>query len=146
MSLRLRQEIQTMSRQTDITTIPVVALVLENHQGDILIQQRTKGKHLAGLWEFPGGKVESNESFHQALVREIQEELNYTPQHIKHLITLTHHYPEKSIELIVYHEQSNNPQIQAAENQPLRWVNKKELISLDMPDADQPIILKILSL
>ncbi|WP_154223859.1 (deoxy)nucleoside triphosphate pyrophosphohydrolase [Marinicella rhabdoformis] len=129
-----------MSRQTDIKRISVVALVLENHQGNILIQQRNQHTHLGGLWEFPGGKVEVNESHKQALIREIQEELSYTPQNPKHLITVSHQYPEKAIELIVFYEQSSNPVVSAAENQPLKWVPKAELSNFPMPEADLPII------
>ncbi len=138
--MRLWQEIQTMSRQTDLKAIQVVALVLENHQGEVLIQKRREGAHLAGLWEFPGGKVEANETLSEALTREIQEELNYTPENPKHLITLLHHYPEKSIELIVYHQQANNPFVTGAENQPLHWVKKQQLHHIEMPAADRPII------
>lgn len=140
MPLWLRQKIQAMPRQTDLKTIPVVALVLENHQGDILIQQRKPGSHLAGLWEFPGGKVEATESLEDALIREIEEELQFTPSDFRHLITLNHQYTDKSIQLVVYHQVANNPQVTGAENQPLKWVSKQQLNTFPMPEADLPII------
>ncbi|HOP21562.1 MAG TPA: 8-oxo-dGTP diphosphatase MutT [Gammaproteobacteria bacterium] len=124
--------------------IQVVALVLENNQGEILVTKRAPDKHLAGYWEFPGGKVEANETRQQALSREIQEELAYSVKNPQPLIRLNHDYPEHQIELDVWYSQDINPQVFANENQPMKWVSKTELQKLKMPPADRPIINALL--
>ena len=102
----------------------VVALVLENHQGEILVAKRADHKHLGGMWEFPGGKVEDGESQLQALKREILEELDYQLLHAEPLITTTHSYDTFSLTLDVWHHKDFNPSVFPNENQPLKWVKK----------------------
>lgn len=135
-----------MSRQTDLTTITVVALVLEEHQGNILIQKRKKGTHLAGFWEFPGGKTKKGEDLLQALKREIKEEINYLPPNPKHLKTLTHHYPDRSINLVFYKQEALNPKVSNSENQIIKWVHKSTLNNIRMPDGNQSIVKIVSSL
>lgn len=125
------------------TCIQVVALVLENNKGEILVSQRAQDKHLAGLWEFPGGKVEESETLIQALEREIREELGYQIQQVKPLISLQHSYPEKTVHLNVYYGKDQNPSVFPNENQPLKWVTQRELSELDMPEADIPILAEL---
>lgn len=122
----------------------VVALVLENHQGEILVAKRAQHKHLGGLWEFPGGKVEEGESQFQALKREISEELDYQLLDAKPLIITTHSYDAFTLTLDMWHHKDYNPQVYSNENQALKWVHKSKLSQLGMPEADQPIIKAIL--
>lgn len=135
-----------MSRQTGISTqiIHVVALVLENSQGEILVSKRAQDKHQGGLWEFPGGKVEHGETRFQALAREIKEELNYTIVSATPLKCVTHQYKDISIKLDVWYSQDSQPKVYSNESQPLKWVEKSQLRQLKMPKADKPIIDKIL--
>jgi 8-oxo-dGTP diphosphatase len=123
----------------------VVALVLENQQGEILVAKRAKHKHLGGLWEFPGGKVESGETQLQALIRETKEEIDFNLPNATPLITTTHCYDTFTLTLDVWYHKANNPIVHPNENQPLKWVSKTELLHLGMPEADQPIIQAILN-
>ncbi len=131
-----------MSRATELTPTPikVVVLVLENHQGDILLTQRKKHQHLAGYWEFPGGKVEKGESKLDALKRECIEELAFQTAAIKPILHIHHDYPSISIELHVYHEIKENPLVTPAEMQNMKWVKKSDLTDLQLPEANQAII------
>lgn len=124
----------------------VVALVLENYQGEILVAKRAEHKHLGGMWEFPGGKVELGETQLQALIRETKEEIDFELPDAQPLITTTHTYDEFSLTLDVWYHKASNPKVYPNENQPLKWVNKSELSQLGMPEADMPIIKAILSL
>lgn len=123
----------------------VVALVLENFQGEILVAKRAKHKHLGGMWEFPGGKVEKGETQFQALKREIKEEIDFELSTASPLIITTHKYNSFTLSLDVWYYKSKNPIVKANENQALKWVNRSQLNSLVMPDADQPIINAILN-
>ena len=120
--------------------IKVVVLVLENNQGDILLTQRKSHQHLAGYWEFPGGKIEAGESATTALQRECKEELNYHVSAARQILNIHHDYPTMSVELLVYHEISINPKVTAAENQPMKWVMKADLIHCKLPEANLPIL------
>jgi 8-oxo-dGTP diphosphatase len=133
-----------MPRQTDLKTIHVIALALENHQGEILIAKRANDKHQGNLWEFPGGKREANETSLSALKREIREELDYTLVNATPLKCITHKYSDCIIKLDVWHALDNNPQVRANENQPLKWVSKSQLKNTKMPAANQPIIEALL--
>ncbi|TDR19577.1 (deoxy)nucleoside triphosphate pyrophosphohydrolase [Marinicella litoralis] len=130
-----------MSRQIELNQPQqIVVLVLENSQGDILLTQRQAGKHLEGYWEFPGGKVEAPESLLEALERESLEEINYQPINPTLLIKLTHSYPNKTVQLHVYHCLAHNPQVHANEKQAMIWHHKSKLSSVKLPAANLKII------
>ena len=118
-------------------------MVLENHQGEILVAKRANHKHLGGMWEFPGGKVEQGESQLNALIREIKEEIDFDLPTATPLITTTHHYQDLILTLDVWYFKANNPKVQPNEGQPLKWVNRFELKNLGMPEADFPTIQAI---
>ena len=105
----------------------VVAAVIHNAQGQLLIAQRPLHKHQGGLWEFAGGKVDANETPAQALVRELQEELGITATHYRPLLTVEHHYPDKSVRLQVFRVTAFEDEAHGAEGQPTVWVNPEQL-------------------
>jgi 8-oxo-dGTP diphosphatase len=82
--------------------VHVVAGVLRDPVGRVLISQRPAGKHMAGYWEFPGGKVAPGESAEQALARELTEEIGVSVRHCHPLLQLRHDYPDRVIELEVF--------------------------------------------
>lgn len=120
--------------------IEVVAAVIRDEQGNILIAQRAKDKHQGGKWEFPGGKVESGESRRSALSRELNEELGIEVGHSKRLISTYHEYEDKSIYLDVYEITQWDGNAHGREGQPVKWVKPKALGDYDFPAANKPII------
>ena len=123
----------------------VVVGILINNQSEVLITQRRHGTHLAGLWEFPGGKLESGESRIQALSRELHEELGVEVKQAEPLIQIRHHYPERDVLLDVWKVTQYLREPYGREQQPLQWVLPKTLHSFNLPPADKPIV-KALSL
>ena len=120
--------------------IHVVAGVLNDEQGRILLAQRTPGRHLAGQWEFPGGKREPGETPDAALRRELEEEIGVRAGALRRLIAVPWQYPEKSVLLDVYRvlEYSGSPH--GREGQALRWEPLSRLADIDMPAADKPVL------
>ncbi len=122
------------------TAIHVVAGILSDAQGRVLLAQRAEGSHLAGLWEFPGGKVEAGESAEAALRRELREELAIEIGATEPLISIPWHYPEKSIVLhaLRVHEFRGTPLGQ--QQQQLRWDFPADMTAIPMPPPDRPIV------
>src|SRR5471030_2763692 len=120
--------------------IHVVAGVLRDPHGNVLLTQRPAGKHLAGMWEFPGGKCEPNEAPQDALRRELREELGIEAGTLERLIAVPWHYREKSIFLDVYRVLDYAGQAHGRETQALRWVSMDEVTQVDMPAAARPVI------
>ncbi len=118
----------------------VVAAVIENEQGEILISQRAKELHQGGLWEFPGGKVEANETVKSALCRELREELGITPTRYHPLITIPYTYPEHHVLLDVWRVTDFSGIASGLEQQPVIWVKRAELDEYKFPPANHPII------
>ncbi len=118
----------------------VVAAVIHNPQGQILIAQRPLHKHQGGLWEFAGGKIDEGESAAQALVRELQEELGITATQYRPLLTVEHHYTDKSVRLQVFRVTAFDGEAHGAEGQPTAWVNPDELNNYPFPAANTPIL------
>lgn len=119
--------------------IRVVAAVLHDGRGRVLIAERPVGKPLAGFWEFPGGKLETGESPLVALRRELHEELGITVEQARPLIRFTHAYPERQVELDVWRVTRYSGELQARERQSLAWVQPGALADWDLLPADQPI-------
>ncbi len=120
--------------------IDVAAGVLVDARGRVLLMQRLPGKHLAGMWEFPGGKVEPGEPIGRALVRELDEELGIEVLASAPLISLPWHYPEKSVRLHALRVTAWRGEPRAREGHPLCWVAVGDMDMAAMPPADVPIV------
>ncbi|TNF65928.1 MAG: 8-oxo-dGTP diphosphatase MutT [Gammaproteobacteria bacterium] len=122
-----------------MNTIKVVAgIILKDNQ--VCLTQRKKDTHLAQYWEFPGGKVENNETSERALVRELSEEINIKPLNYKAYHKLKYDYPERSVCLSFYLIDDYVGEIKANENQALKWVEVNQLTSVQLPEANQPVV------
>ena len=121
------------------TEVKVAAGVIER-DGQVLVTQRAAKAHQGGLWEFPGGKLESGESAEQALVRELAEELNIHVTQQSPLIEIAHDYGDKQVRLFVFvvHDFESEPQ--GLEGQPMQWIAPADLNGLSFPAANLPII------
>ena len=118
--------------------IVVVAAIIER-DGSFLVTLRPDGTHLAGHWEFPGGQVHAHETHVEALRREVFEELDCVVGVGALAHTVTHAYPEKTVQLFFYHcELSGEPKPMLGQG--MRWVPKHELSQLPFPEADQELI------
>ena len=119
-------------------TISVVAAVIENADR-FLVTRRQPGTHLAGMWEFPGGKIESGETHEAALRRELVEELGIEAKVGVCLHRTEHAYPDRHVELHFYScDLKGAPR--PALGQEMRWVPREELRSLGFPPADTELI------
>lgn len=124
------------------TLIHVAVGVMYNANGQVMIAKRPEGVHQGGKLEFPGGKVEPNETVQMALVREFEEELGVCidSQTLKPLICLTHHYAEKSVKLDVWEIHKFNGEPVGKEGQLIEWMNIQDLQPSAFPDANVAII------
>lgn len=121
-----------------MTPIIVVAAVIER-EGAFLLTLRPEGTHLAGHWEFPGGKVHVSETHAEALRRELFEELDIVAEVGEVVHTVTHAYPEKTVELHFY-RCSYFGEPKPMVGQEMRWVPKGDLEGLPFPEADRALI------
>jgi 8-oxo-dGTP diphosphatase len=124
----------------------VVAAALFDAERRVLIAERPAGKHLAGWWEFPGGKVADGESDTEALVRELREELGIEARAEAEIMTLTHDYPDRVIDLVLWRVSAQGAP-QGLDGQLLKWVECQSLADERLLPADVPFIaaLQLLS-
>jgi 8-oxo-dGTP diphosphatase len=127
-------------RQSRLLLVTAVALLDSDHR--VLLQQRPEGKHLAGLWEFPGGKVDPGETPERALVRELHEELGIDVREscLAPLTFASHAYDGFHLLMPLYICRSWKGQPQGREGQALAWVRGAQLNDYPMPPADIPLI------
>ncbi len=112
--------------------------------GRLLITRRRKGSHLAGMWEFPGGKQEENETLAACLVREIREELGVTVRAGERLRVVEHEYDEKRVTLHFFAcTLEAHAAIRSLEGQEVRWVELSELSSFRFPPPDRCVIERL---
>ncbi len=126
----------------------VVAAALIDADNRVLIAQRPQGKQLAGLWEFPGGKLDPHERPEDALIRELAEELGITVQAacLAPLTFASHAYPDFHLLMPLYVCRRWSGAVRSGEGQALKWVRARDLRSYPMPPADEPLIPPLIDL
>ena len=123
--------------------IEVAAALVRDEAGRYLITQRRSGSHLAGLWEFPGGKIETGESPEAALRRELIEELSATFSVGEKLDTVTWEYPDRTVILHFYRCTLESGTIEPRESQTMAWVAPERLNEFAFPPADRELIARL---
>ena len=123
--------------------IDVVCGVIRNPEGEYLACQRPAGKHLGGLWEFPGGKVDSGESPEAALVRELREELEVEVDTTDAMTPVVWDYGDRSIRLLPYVCRVRSGAPRAVEHAALRWCRPEDFHLLRWAEADIPVLREI---
>lgn len=129
---------------TPVRSIHVLAAVITDARGRILLARRTEGRDLAGCWEFPGGKREPGETPEAALARELQEELGIDVEVGEHVISVPQQYPDKRLRLDVRRLASWKGTPRGHEGQALAWVAPDKLPRYAMPPADRPVVAALL--
>lgn len=131
-----------MSTEVAKPIVLVAACALIDTDGRILIAQRPEGKSLAGMWEFPGGKVEAGETPEQALIRELNEELGIETKEtcLAPLTFASYSYEKFHLLMPLYICRRYWGVPQSKEGQALKWVRATNLRDYDMPPADEPLI------
>jgi mutator protein MutT len=120
-----------------------VAAALIFHGGKLLITQRHADAHLGGLWEFPGGKCEPNETFEQCLVREIREELGIEVEVGRLFEEISHAYAEKTVHLKFFVCKLISGKLRPLDCAAFKWVEKTELADFEFPAADERLLEKL---
>jgi 8-oxo-dGTP diphosphatase len=126
----------------------VVACALVDVDGRVLLAQRPEGKKLAGMWEFPGGKVEQGESPEAALIRELDEELGLTTWEscLAPLTFASHSYDEFHLLMPLFICRRYDGMPHGREGQALKWVRPRDMRELPMPPADEPLVAALIDL
>ncbi len=130
------------SKKEGLPTVLVVAVALVDTDNRVLIAQRPEGKSMAGLWEFPGGKVDPGELPETALVRELKEELDIdiTESCLAPLTFASHAYDDFHLLMPLYACRVWQGELHAMEGQTLKWVRPLRLSDYPMPPADIPLV------
>lgn len=131
-----------------IKVVLVAACALIDADGRVLLAERPPGKTMAGLWEFPGGKVESGERPEQTLIRELKEELGIAVSEacLAPLTFASHTYPDFHLLMPLYVCRRWEGTVVAQESQRLAWVRPNRLRDYHMPPADEPLVAHLIAL
>jgi 8-oxo-dGTP diphosphatase len=135
-------------RSAERPLLLVAAVALIDADSRVLIAQRPAGKTMAGLWEFPGGKVEAGERPEETLIRELDEELGITVKEecLAPLTFASHAYADFHLLMPLYACRRWDGFVQAREGQALRWVRARSLPDYPMPPADGPLVPALIDL
>ncbi len=131
--------------EADRPIVLVAAVALVDRDGRVLIARRPEGKPMAGLWEFPGGKVDDGETPETALIRELDEELGIQvpARCLAPLTFASHGYEEFHLLMPLYVCRNWEGAVTAREGQELKWVRPMRLGDYDMPPADKPLVAMV---
>lgn len=125
--------------------LPVVAAIIRRDKM-VLMGRRPESGNLAGLWEFPGGKIEFGESPEKALFRELKEELDIEADVGSLKFAVTHNYGETCVLILFYEVVSWRGQPKCAHHTEIRWMNAAEIPGLSLPDANRIVLDRVVSL
>lgn len=123
--------------------VEVVAALIQDERGRYLITRRRGGSHLAGMWEFPGGKREPGESLEAAMRRELAEELSASFAVGERVETVRWDYPERTVVIHFYRCRRESGTIEPRESQAMEWVAPEQLKELEFPPADRELISRL---
>lgn len=123
--------------------IEVAAAIIENEHGQLLIARRKQGKSQAFLWEFPGGKIEENESIEDCLKRELLEEMNIHIAPYEPYGESDYAYGDKHIRLIAYRATYVSGEITLVDHDRYEWIHRSELESFEFAPADIPFVRRL---
>jgi len=123
--------------------IAVTAAIIEK-DGKFLIARRKKGKHLEGKWEFPGGKIEKQETPEMCLARELQEEFGILAEITDFITESLFNYGDRKIRLLGYRAKYLSGEFRLNAHDEIKWINKNEFGKFDFAEADLPLVEKIL--
>jgi 8-oxo-dGTP diphosphatase len=126
------------------TGVTVAVGIVQDPQGRVLVSRRAVGAHQGGLWEFPGGKVESGEPVEAALARELMEELGVQVLASEALMVVEHDYGDKQVCLDVRRVTEWRGEARGLEGQPLAWHMPESLLDWAFPAANAPILQRLL--
>ncbi|KAB8309648.1 8-oxo-dGTP diphosphatase MutT [Rouxiella chamberiensis] len=118
----------------------IAAGIIRNSGKEIFITQRDTSSHMAGFWEFPGGKIEAGETPEQAVIRELQEEVGIEAKAPVLLKTLEHRFPDRIIMLYFFLVEEWQGEPYGKEGQPKRWVKQSDLKAEEFPSANEAVV------
>lgn len=125
--------------------VHVAVGVIIDQDNLILLAKRPNNLHQGGKWEFPGGKVENDETTSEALIRELKEEVDLDVTSSTSMMQIRHDYDDKSVLLDIHKVQDFCGKAIGLEGQEVRWVNKNDLSRYDFPEANKAIVDKLLA-
>ena len=125
--------------------VTVAVGILIDDAGRVLVTRRAPDAHQGGLWEFPGGKVEADETLLEALTRELREELGVSVEAAEALMVLEHDYGDKQVRLDVHRVTRWSGEPRGLEGQPLAWQRPEQLQNWTFPAANRPILERLLA-
>ena len=123
----------------------VACAIIQDSQNKVIVCQRSASMHLPLKWEFPGGKIEENETPEECLIREIKEELNIDIRIIEQLMVNDHHYEDKSIRLIPFICRHLRGDVTLKEHADYKYLDNEYLLNLDWAEADIPVLKEYLT-
>ncbi|GGP65861.1 7,8-dihydro-8-oxoguanine-triphosphatase [Shewanella algicola] len=126
--------------------IHVAVGIVINPQKKILLAKRHDHLHQGGKWEFPGGKVETNESVTDALIRELKEEVNLDVNSTSAFMDISHDYLDKHVRLDIHLVTDFSGNVSGMEGQQVKWVTVQSLNEYEFPEANKPILEKLFNL
>ena len=121
-----------------------VGVIFNNNQSAVLISKRGTHQHLAGYWEFPGGKIHAGETIEAALIRELHEELGITVEESSPLLQVEHTYADKKVLLDIYSVTRFRGEPEGREQQEIQWASISDLKQIQFPEANQRIVTRLL--
>ena len=125
--------------------VEVVAGLIADASGRVLVGRRRPGSHMEGYWEFPGGKRRRGEGPRGALERELREELGIAVLSAEFMAELTHRYPDRRVRLELWRIDHFEGEPSAREGQALQWVAAEKLLALPLLPADRPLVEALLA-